>query len=69
MNAPVVEVDEVPRNHERLTTAFLQQLQNFVERGLLNTKTKICDGDGAGGANDLWKGHTWKSVKESLSLV
>ncbi|KAI4528559.1 hypothetical protein K525DRAFT_250911 [Schizophyllum commune Loenen D] len=69
LNAPVVEVDEVPRNHERITTDFLQQLQNFVERGLLNTETKICDGDGAGGANDLWKGHTWKSVKESLNLV
>ncbi|KAL1757604.1 hypothetical protein FB107DRAFT_289170 [Schizophyllum commune] len=66
LNAPVEHVDEIPSNFYDKT--FLAHAQTFVERGLLNTETKVCEGDGAGGANHLWKGHSWTTVKESLNL-
>ncbi|KAL1696455.1 hypothetical protein GGG16DRAFT_121236 [Schizophyllum commune] len=66
LNAPVEHVDEIPSNFYDKT--FLAHAQTFVERGLLNTETKVCEGDGAGGANHLWKGHKWTTVKESLNL-
>ncbi|KAI5828672.1 NAD(P)-binding protein [Schizophyllum commune Tattone D] len=66
LNAPVEHVEEIPTNFYDKT--FLAQAQTFVERGLLNTETKVCEGDGAGGANHLWKGHKWTTVKECLNL-
>ncbi|KAL1718879.1 hypothetical protein EV715DRAFT_273112 [Schizophyllum commune] len=66
LNALVEHVDEIPSNFYDKT--FLAHAQTFVERGLLNTETKVCEGDGAGGANHLWKGHKWTTVKESLNL-
>ncbi|KAI4528541.1 NAD(P)-binding protein [Schizophyllum commune Loenen D] len=66
VNAPVEHVDEIPSNFYDKT--FLAHAQTFVERGLLNTETKVCEGDGAGGANHLWRGHKWTTVKESLNL-
>ncbi|KAL1748846.1 hypothetical protein HDZ31DRAFT_29001 [Schizophyllum fasciatum] len=67
LNAPVVHVDEIPT--EFYSATFLAQAQTFVERGLLNTETRICDGDGAGGASHLWKGHRWTTVKDCLQIV
>ncbi|KAL1662427.1 hypothetical protein GGF50DRAFT_128771 [Schizophyllum commune] len=66
LNAPVEHVEEIPSNF--YDTTFLAQAQTFVERGLLNTETKVREGDGAGGANHLWRGHKWTTVKESLNL-
>ncbi|KAI4523474.1 hypothetical protein K525DRAFT_282642 [Schizophyllum commune Loenen D] len=60
LNAPAEKVEAIPTDRFWPVT--------FNERGLLNTETKIVDGDGAGGANHLWKGHKWTGVKEGLNL-
>ncbi|KAL1679401.1 hypothetical protein EV122DRAFT_277197 [Schizophyllum commune] len=67
LGAPAEKVEAIP-TEGFWPVVFLGQIQTFIERGLLNTETKIVDGDGAGGANHLWKGHKWTGVKEGLNL-
>ncbi|TRM60830.1 hypothetical protein BD626DRAFT_571533 [Schizophyllum amplum] len=65
--APVEKVDAIP-GVEGVRTAFIAQLQKFIEKGYLNTETKLADGDGSGGANALWEDHRWTPLKETLKL-
>ena len=67
LGAPAEKVERIP-TEGFWPVVFLGQIQTFIERGLLNTETKVVDGDGAGGAMHLWKGHKWTGVKEALSL-
>ncbi|KAL1695462.1 hypothetical protein GGG16DRAFT_109130 [Schizophyllum commune] len=67
LGAPAEKVEQIP-TEGFWPVVFLGQIQTFIERGLLNTQTKVVDGDGAGGAMHLWKGHKWTGVKEALNL-
>ena len=67
LNAPVEKVDEVPAPAPGLA-GFLAALQSAIDRGLLSKDKKVTDNDGAGGANHLWEGHHWTTVKEFLKL-
>ena len=47
--------------------AFIMSgLQTSIEKGLMNQETKVSEGDGAGGANYMWPGHRWTTLKEYL---
>ncbi|KAI5894657.1 NAD(P)-binding protein [Schizophyllum commune H4-8] len=66
-DAPIERVDVIPVAPEiPLPSEFVEELQRVTERGLLSIDTVIGEGDGAGGANDLWEGHHWTTVKEYL---
>ncbi|KAI5824072.1 NAD(P)-binding protein [Schizophyllum commune Tattone D] len=67
LNTPVEKVDEVPAPAPGLS-GFLADLQSAIDRGLLSKDKKVTDNDGAGGANHLWEGHRWTTVKEFLKL-
>ena len=49
-----------------LPSELVAELQRVTERGLLSIDTVVGEGDGAGGANGLWEGHHWTTVKEYL---
>ncbi|TRM60847.1 hypothetical protein BD626DRAFT_632284 [Schizophyllum amplum] len=68
LGAPVEKVDVIPAPEGVSGMFFLDQLQTLVEKGYLNTETKLVDGDGSGGANGLWEGHRWTTLKETLKL-
>ncbi|KAL1729905.1 hypothetical protein EV714DRAFT_237139 [Schizophyllum commune] len=68
LNAPVEKVDEVPVPEGGLPAYILTALQTVIEQGLLNKNKKLEEGDGAGGANHLWEGHHWTTLKEFLKL-
>ncbi|KAL1762059.1 hypothetical protein FB107DRAFT_268352 [Schizophyllum commune] len=66
-NAPIERVDVIPVSPEiPLPSEFVAELQRVTERGLLSIDTVVGEGDGAGGANGLWEGHHWTTVKEYL---
>ncbi|KAL1745175.1 hypothetical protein HDZ31DRAFT_36994 [Schizophyllum fasciatum] len=69
LNAPVIRVDEIPVvKGGPFAPDFLAEVQRLIELGLLNTDTRLGEGDGAGGANHLWENHHWTTTKEFLQL-
>ncbi|KAL1673109.1 hypothetical protein EV122DRAFT_255388 [Schizophyllum commune] len=66
-NAPIERVNVIPVSPEiPLPSEFVAELQHVTERGLLSIDTVVGEGDGAGGANGMWEGHHWTTVKAYL---
>ncbi|TRM70020.1 hypothetical protein BD626DRAFT_554261 [Schizophyllum amplum] len=68
LDAPIEKVNDVPVPEGPLTSSFVGELQTLVDKGWLNTETRFVDGDGSGGANALWEGHHWTTLREFLKL-
>ncbi|KAL1659999.1 hypothetical protein GGF50DRAFT_119353 [Schizophyllum commune] len=63
LEAPVEKVEEVPSLPGGPPAFILLGLQAGIEKGLMNQEAKISEGDGAGGANHMWPGHRWTTLK------
>ncbi|KAL1701559.1 hypothetical protein EV121DRAFT_282563 [Schizophyllum commune] len=63
LEAPVEKVEEVPLLPGGPPAFILLGLQAGIEKGLMNQEAKISEEDGAGGANHMWPGHRWTTLK------
>ncbi|KAI5884823.1 NAD(P)-binding protein [Schizophyllum commune H4-8] len=66
LKAPVEKVEEVPSLPGGPPPFIMSGLQTSIEKGLMNQDTKVGENDGAGGADHMWPGHRWTTMKEYL---